>query len=552
MSSIQSFETTALSSMTPSGSCTAILPKSHQSTSKYIIRSCKLPDYYRNSVKQNNALLIDLRPLSDFSNNRFKGSCSLTLPATLIKRPAFSASRIISTLFYADESCDHTEDWKELSCIFVCLPAWISSHIAIAEIIGEKLKKDGFLGTFGILDLDYNRLANAFPDLVDRTPVKNKMGVNSGIKSKLSFSVPQTAPISLSSDGGDYFSSIPRPKERPNMLSLNNFFCPIPEKTSINAPLQTPSLHSIPDAFSNPNVSILYQKFFSLEFREQQRLASCADKDSKWCTVDSLSNFTYKKNRYSDIVPYNLTRVHLSHRDLNQGNDYINASYVNTSTSNYIACQGSLKLSLEDFWQMSWDHFGDVGSIVMLGSFYEAGREMSVPYWPQDGVHSKQTYGSYTVTLLEKKRIDDSGCILRKLDVQREGSTTSKTVNHFQYENWSDCNSPEKISLMINFLKFVNSYEHTGPLVVHCSAGVGRTGTFITLDSLLRYPEESFKNFSFGMDDSEDIIFQEIDHIRTQRMKMVQSFIQFKFIYDLIDLLRSNNTKFPVLSKLTV
>ncbi|WBW74193.1 protein tyrosine phosphatase Pyp1 [Schizosaccharomyces osmophilus] len=550
MSSFQSSETATLHPTTPSGSCTAILPKSYQSTSKYVTRSCRLPDYYRNAVKQDDTLILDLRPLSDFSRSRLKGSCNLTLPATLIKRPAFSGSRIISTLHYADEACDRTQNWKDLACIFVCLPAWISSHIAIAEIIGEKLKKDGFSGSFGILDLDYNRLANAFPDLIDKVPITNKMGINTGMKSKLSFSVPQTAPISLSSEGDDYFSSIPRPKEKKNMSSINKFFCPMPEKSQINAPLQTPSLHSIPDAFTNPNVSILYEKFSNLEFREQQRLASCADKDSKWCTVDSLSNFTYKKNRYSDIVPFNLTRVHLKHKDSNQGKDYINASYVNTNTANYIACQASLALSLEDFWEMTWDHFEDFGSVVMLGSFYEAGREMSVPYWPQDGVLSQHTYGLYTVTLLETKRINASGCILRKLDIKREGSTGSKEINHFQYENWSDCNSPERISLMINFLKFVNSYDRTGPLIVHCSAGVGRTGTFIVLDTLLRLPDESLRNFSLGTEISEDVVFQHIDYIRNQRMKMVQSFTQFKFIYDVIDLLKSNNTNFPVLSKL--
>ncbi|EPY50218.1 tyrosine phosphatase Pyp1 [Schizosaccharomyces cryophilus OY26] len=548
MSDFQILKAATVTMEPPSGSCTAVLPKSYQTTSKYIVRSSKLLDYYRNTEKHSDVLIIDLRPVSEFSKDRINGSVNLTLPATLIKRPAFSASRIISTLNDADNVCDLSKGWKDLSCIFVCLPAWVASHITIAEIIGEKFKKECFSGTFGILDLDYNRLANTYPDLIDRMPITNKMGVNTSINSKLNFFVPQTAPISLTSQGSDYFSSVPRPKDKVEMLSLNKFFCPMPDKSINNAPLRTPSLHSIPDAFTNPNVTILYEKFSSLEFLEQQRLACCADKNSKWCTVDSLSNLTYKKNRYTDIVPYNLTRVHLKNKDTNKGTDYINASYVNTATSKFIACQASLTLSLEDFWQMTWDHFEDIGSIVMLGSFYEAGREMSVPYWPQDGVFSRQTYGLYTVTLLEEKNIIDSGCILRKLDIRRGDSTVSKKINHFQYENWTDCNSPERVTMMINFLKLVNSYDRTGPLVVHCSAGVGRTGTFIVLDALLRLPNEKFSGFSPGTDVSSDVVFQQIDHVRTQRMKMVQSFTQFKFIYDLIDFLQKNNTKFPVLS----
>ncbi|CAA97367.1 protein tyrosine phosphatase Pyp1 [Schizosaccharomyces pombe] len=535
----------------PSGSCIALPPQRGVATSKYAVHASCLQEYLDKEAWKDDTLIIDLRPVSEFSKSRIKGSVNLSLPATLIKRPAFSVARIISNLHDVDDKRDF-QNWQEFSSILVCVPAWIANYVTNAEVIGEKFRKESYSGDFGILDLDYSKVSGKYPSVIDNSPVKSKLGALPSARPRLSYSAAQTAPISLSSEGSDYFS---RPPPTPNVagLSLNNFFCPLPEnKDNKSSPfgsatVQTPCLHSVPDAFTNPDVATLYQKFLRLQSLEHQRLVSCSDRNSQWSTVDSLSNTSYKKNRYTDIVPYNCTRVHLKRTSPSEL-DYINASFIKTETSNYIACQGSISRSISDFWHMVWDNVENIGTIVMLGSLFEAGREMCTAYWPSNGIGDKQVYGDYCVKQISEENVDNSRFILRKFEIQNANFPSVKKVHHYQYPNWSDCNSPENVKSMVEFLKYVNNSHGSGNTIVHCSAGVGRTGTFIVLDTILRFPESKLSGFNPSVADSSDVVFQLVDHIRKQRMKMVQTFTQFKYVYDLIDSLQKSQVHFPVLT----
>ncbi|CAL8289630.1 unnamed protein product [Merluccius merluccius] len=234
------------------------------------------------------------------------------------------------------------------------------------------------------------------------------------------------------------------------------------------------------------------------------------------------------KNRYKNILPFNDTRVVLQNADPTiVGSDYINANYVrNTLCPDddkvFIATQGCLITTVNDFWQMVWQEKTRV--IVMTTREVEKGRNKCVPYWPE--VDAYKEVGPYVVTCISEKEAADYKIRIFKLSPINE--SRGIRIWHYQYLSWPDHGVPQEPGGVLSFLAQVNAKQDemrdAGPMIIHCSAGIGRTGTFVVIDMILHTISTQ------GVDC--DIDIQKcIQMVREQRSGMVQTEAQYKFIY---------------------
>ncbi|KAJ8265066.1 hypothetical protein COCON_G00141650 [Conger conger] len=231
-----------------------------------------------------------------------------------------------------------------------------------------------------------------------------------------------------------------------------------------------------------------------------------------------------KKNRYKDILPYDQTRVLLEPLENEFESDYINASFIQGARGNkrYIATQGPLSQTLGDFWRMVWQN--DVKVIVMVCREVEMGKRKCECYWatPTD----TSTFGSFVISNLE----EFSPCeevVVRILEVKYQDE--SRTIKQFQYTAWPDHDIPytsEGILGMINMVRNVQGMD-TAPILIHCSAGCGRTGVLCAVDYVhdLLLTQRISEDFN---------IMEIVTVIRKQRPSAVQTKDQYEFVYNTV------------------
>lgn len=224
------------------------------------------------------------------------------------------------------------------------------------------------------------------------------------------------------------------------------------------------------------------------------------------------------KNRYNNVLPYDSSRVKLSVVHGSPNEDYINANYMPgyLSRKEYIAAQGPLPVTVNEFWRMVWEK--NVQTLVMLTRCNEQGRVKCEQYWGPDTKHC----GDIIVTTTSEIPLED--WTIRDFDIKNVKTTEVRSVRHFHFTAWPDHGVPETTELLISFRHLVrehmNQYSRNSPTVVHCSAGVGRTGTFIAIDRLIFQIERENIVDVYGI----------VHDLRMHRPLMVQTEDQYVFL----------------------
>ncbi|XP_035019395.1 tyrosine-protein phosphatase non-receptor type 2a [Hippoglossus stenolepis] len=228
-------------------------------------------------------------------------------------------------------------------------------------------------------------------------------------------------------------------------------------------------------------------------------------------------------NRYRDVSPYDHSRVKLE----NSENDYINASLVMMEEAQraYILSQGPLRNTCGHFWLMVWEQC--CKAVIMLNRVIEKGSEKCAQYWPtSEELQMSFTDTGFVVRLISEE--DQSYFTIRLLELQNTKTGESREVYHFHYTTWPDFGVPESPASFLNFLLKVResgslSPEH-GPSVVHCSAGIGRSGTFALVDTCLVLMDRCKSRSSV---DIQKVLLD----MREYRMGLIQTPDQLRFSY---------------------
>ncbi|XP_077980927.1 receptor-type tyrosine-protein phosphatase alpha-like [Glandiceps talaboti] len=247
-------------------------------------------------------------------------------------------------------------------------------------------------------------------------------------------------------------------------------------------------------------------------------------RSSRQVTVEASNRPVNKrKNRYVNILAYDQSRVTLSVVDNDPDTDYINACYVDgyKSPNKFIASQGPKDETVDDFWRMVWEQ--ESATIVMVTKLFESNREKCAKYWPDEG---SEEYGDLEVTALDTAILADY--TIRTFNICHLSMPEDmRKITQLHYVSWPDFGIPSSPIGMLNFIKRARAIDMAadaktvGPMVVHCSAGVGRTGTFIVLDAMMDQMAEEGKADVFAF----------ISKIRGQRNCLVQADVQYVFIH---------------------
>ncbi|XP_025755886.1 receptor-type tyrosine-protein phosphatase S isoform X4 [Oreochromis niloticus] len=293
---------------------------------------------------------------------------------------------------------------------------------------------------------------------------------------------------------------------------------------------QTPGMMSHPPI----PISELAEHIELLKANDNLRLSQ------EYESIDPSQQFTWEhsnlevnkpKNRYANVIAYDHTRVILSPIEGILGSDYINANYIDgyRKQNAYIATQGPLPETFGDFWRMVWEQ--RAASVVMMTRLEEKSRIKCDQYWPSRGT---ETYGMIQATLLDTMELA-TFCV-RTFSLHKSGSSERREVRQFQFTAWPDHGVPEYPTPFLNFLRRVKACNppDAGPIIAHCSAGVGRTGCFIVIDAMLeRIRHERTVD-----------IYGHVTLMRSQRNYMVQTEDQYSFIHEaLLEAVACGNTE---------
>jgi len=252
---------------------------------------------------------------------------------------------------------------------------------------------------------------------------------------------------------------------------------------------------------------------------EQEWVGLCAYEAEPNSTAIAFKVENKKKNRYPDKLPYDHNRVLLNALANGTNSDYINASTVmdhDPRNPAYIVTQGPMAHTVADFWQMVWEQGSVV--LVMLSRLSENGYQLAHRYWPEEGSEQYHIFEVHLVS--EHVWCDDY--LVRSLYLKNSQTGETRTVTQFHFLSWADGTIPTSTRAILEFRRKVNkSYRgRSCPIIIHCSDGVGRSGTFVLIDMVLNRMTKGSKEID---------IAATLEHIRDQRSGMVQTRSQFEF-----------------------
>lgn len=566
-------------------------------------------------------LLLDLRVFPQFSHSRIRNALNLCIPTTLLKRPSFNLQKLKDTFTNEAEKVRFSE-WPNAKYIVVYDAFSSEKKDAISAVNTlKKFTSEGWKGHCYILRGGFADFSKAFPKLVDNRSSQEMQ--SSKISISLGTTMPKVAPVA----GG---CMMPATKN-----AANPFFSNIRQNQDLIGGVGQMSV-KIPEGLRNEISNILPRwlleasanedhgkkisdKFLHLELDEQSRMTKALSSGVSYGTpgteckdVQIAGIEKGSKNRYNNIWPFEHARVRLQGRP--EGScDYVNASHIKASRSNkrYIASQGPLPATFEDFWSVIWDQ--DVRVIVMLTAETEGGQLKCHPYW------SSKEFGPLKLKSLSEKKVSldprthrgpadrrDSGrrranttvdtappaptvehphAIVRKFALSHAAHPFSpiREITQVHYSSWPDFGAPASPGQLLALVELSNqmqrasssstqsprssepeSDEAARPMLVHCSAGCGRTGTFCTVDSVIDMLKRQRREIKSGITPMEvtdsvqgdyvgngkqrsesvdgewifnqdvDLVEKTVEDFRSQRLSMVQSLRQYVLCYESI------------------
>uniref|UniRef100_A0A3Q3K9D1 Receptor-type tyrosine-protein phosphatase C n=1 Tax=Monopterus albus TaxID=43700 RepID=A0A3Q3K9D1_MONAL len=256
-------------------------------------------------------------------------------------------------------------------------------------------------------------------------------------------------------------------------------------------------------------------RLFLAEFQSIPRIFS------RYSVKEAKKPCNATKNRYVDILPYDYNRVQLTTGNGEAGCDYINASFIDgyKEPKKYIAAQGPKEETVCDFWRMIWEQQSSI--IVMVTRCEEGSRAKCAQYWPSPQ-RETEIFEEFIVKLSSEDSCPDY--IIRHLSLTNKREKNSeREVTHIQFMSWPDHGVPDEPQLLLKLRRRVNAFKNffSGPIVVHCSAGVGRTGTYIGIDAMMEGLEAEGRVDIYGY----------VVRLRRQRCLMVQVETQYILIH---------------------
>ncbi|XP_036886557.1 tyrosine-protein phosphatase non-receptor type 13 isoform X8 [Sturnira hondurensis] len=226
-----------------------------------------------------------------------------------------------------------------------------------------------------------------------------------------------------------------------------------------------------------------------------------------------------RKNRYKNILPYDATRV-----PLGDEGGYINASFIKMPVGKeefvYIACQGPLPTTVGDFWQMIWEQKSTV--IAMMTQEVEGEKIKCQRYWPNVLGRTTMVNGRLRLALVKMQLL--KGFVVRAMTLEDIQTGEMRHISHLNFTAWPDHDTPSQPDDLLTFISYMRHIHSSGPIITHCSAGIGRSGTLICIDVVL------------GLI-SQDLEFDISDLVRCMRLQrhgMVQTQDQYIFCYQVI------------------
>jgi len=561
-------------------------------------------------------LLLELRVFPQFSQSRIQGALNLCIPTTLLKRPSFNLQKLQDTFSKESEKARFCQ-WKAAKYIIV-YDAFSSEKKDATSAINtlKKFSNEGWKGNSYILRGGFSEFHKQFPRLIDNGP--NQDSQASTINLSLGTSGPEVAPVA----GG---CVMPATKN-----ALNPFYNNIRQNqdlidgvgqmdVKIPKEMENGPQDFLPNWISKAvelqdHGKSVSDKFLRLELAEKDRmnkaLSSGVSYGSQAANAKDVQLAGIEKggkNRYNNIWPFEHARVKLQGRP-DGACDYVNASHIKASRSNkqYIASQGPLPATFEDFWSVIWDQ--DIRVIVMLTAESEGGQLKCHSYWgsKEFGPMKLKALSEKKVSLDSKKHRNpserrDSGrrramttaetapgpppqeppfAVIRKFTLAHAAHPFSpiREITQIHYSSWPDFGAPASPAQLLGLVELTNmmqratlaptqsprsdepeSEEAARPMLVHCSAGCGRTGTFCTIDSVIDMLKRQRKEHKSGVtpmevssgdymgkvnqdtvsgdwvfDQDTDLIEKTVEDFRGQRISMVQSLKQYVLCYETV------------------
>ncbi|KAI1780647.1 hypothetical protein F4818DRAFT_396371 [Hypoxylon cercidicola] len=605
-------------------------------------------------MPENEFLLLDVRVSTHYAQSRIRGALNLCIPTTLLRRATFNLEKLQQTL-QTEEDQHKFAQWSHVKYLVVYDSSSTEKRDAVSAMnMFKKFSNEGFSGNPLLLRGGFNSFAAEYPSYVDHQSVSERPGTS---VSAPNGGRPSFAPViggvmlpSGANNPNPFFSNIRQNMDLADGVGQMDIAVP----SNLDPNILPHWLRDV--TMQSDHGKKASERFLKIERSEQSRMkeayasfnaATPPSADSGKIRLSGVEQGV--KNRYKDILPFEHARVRLN-REARNACDYINASHVQASRSykRYIASQGPLPATFDDFWSVIWDQ--DVRVIVMLTAESEGGQLKCHPYW------QNKEFGSIKLRPLSEKKVSldidkhrspaasaagntsENGrrranttttlesaqniqppqaqsetpyVIVRKFALSHAAHPFSpiREITQLQYPSWPDFGAPAQPSHLLALVELANVMQRSAlpvdantiaasvatenpaamnwyedpesdtearPMLVHCSAGCGRTGTFCTVDSVidmlkrqrliaakrsdedgdvymkdsssvrrrsaaptsikLRQTEEGKKEIEAGwLDDTNlDLVETTVEDFRRQRLSMVQSLRQFVLCYETV------------------